>query len=136
MVTVNWSSPAGAWAIAHAVGEVSAAHLGTYLDYEIRPTPSDASAITAHPLVSAQVVGTASEAALVAGPAANKPALLLALLLVACIIAIALAFLVEYLDDHIRSKEEAELLLQLPCFGEIPAAPPPGKNRPQSASAS
>ena len=135
-VTVNWSTPAGAWAIAHAIGEVSAAHLGTYLDYEIRTTPTSISANPAHPVVSAQVIGPPSDPALVAGPAANKPGLLLALLLVACIIAIALAFFVEYLDDRIRSKEEVEQLLQLPCFGEIPSAPTHGKHAPPSVPAS
>ncbi len=135
-VTVNWSTPAGAWAIAHAIGEVSAAHLGTYLDYEIRTTPSSLSTNPAHPMVSAQVIGTASDPTLVAGPAANKPGLLLALLLVACIIALALAFFVEYLDDRIRSKEEVEQLLQLPCFGEIPSAPTSGKNASPATPAS
>jgi len=127
-VSVNWSTPAGAWAIARAIGEVSAAHLGTYLDYEIRTTPTSVSANPALPMVSAQVIGSPSAPTLVAGPAANKPGLLLALLLVACVIAIALAFFVEYLDDRIRSKEEVEQLLQLPCFGEIPPAPTSGKN--------
>jgi capsular polysaccharide biosynthesis protein len=135
-VTVNWSTPAGAWAIAHAVGEVSAAHLGTYLDYEIRTTPTSMSASPAYPTVSAQVIGTPSDPTLVAGPAANKPGLLLALLLIACIIAIALAFFVEYLDDRIRSKEEVEQLLQLPCLGEIPPAPTPGKDALPSVLAS
>jgi capsular polysaccharide biosynthesis protein len=135
-VTVNWSTPAGAWAIAHAIGEVSVTHLGTYLDYEISTTPTSVAANPAHPKVSAQVIGTPSNPALVAGPAANKPGLLLALLLVACIIAIALAFFVEYLDDRIRSKEEVEQLLQLPCFGEIPPAPTPGKHGSPSAPAS
>lgn len=127
-VTVNWSTPAGAWAIAQAVGEVSAAHLDTYIDYGTRTAPTSVSTSSALPTISAQVIGTPSDPALVAGPAANKPGLLLALLLVACIIAIALAFFVEYLDDRIRSKEEVEQLLQLPCLGEIPPAPAPGKN--------
>jgi hypothetical protein len=131
-VTVNWSTPAGAWAIAHAIGEVSTTHLGTYLDYEVRSTASSSVNATIHPIVSAQVISDASDVALVAGPSANKPALLLALLLVACIVALALAFLVEYLDDRIRSKDEVEQLLQLPCFGEIPPAPIPGKNTPHS----
>ncbi len=135
-VTVNWSTPAGAWAIAHAIGEVSTTHLGSYLDYEVRsPSSSTVNAIT-HPVVSAQIVNDASDATLTAGPAANKPALLLALLLVACIVALALAFLVEYLDDRIRSKDEAEQLLDLPCIGEIPPAPRPGKNTPRSLSIS
>jgi capsular polysaccharide biosynthesis protein len=135
-MTVNWSTPAGAWAIAHAIGEVSATHLGTYLDYEISTTPTSVAANPAHPMVSARVIGTASNPALVAGPAANKPGLLLALLLVACIIALALAFFVEYLDDRIRSKEEVEQLLQLPCFGEIPSAPTPGKDASHYTAAS
>jgi len=33
-------------------------------------------------------------------------------------------------DDRIRSKDEVEQLLQLPCFGEIPPASTPGKNTP------
>lgn len=135
-VTVNWSSPAGAWAIAHAIGEISASHLGTYLDYEIRSASPLSSAPNAHPVVSAQVINPASEPVQVAGSSSNKPELLLALLLVACIMAIALAFLVEYLDDHIHSREEAELLLQLPCIGEIPPTPASDKNVPHAASAS
>jgi hypothetical protein len=94
------------------------------------------SASPAYPTVSAQVIGTPSDPTLVAGPAANKPGLLLALLLIACIIAIALAFFVEYLDDRIRSKEEVEQLLQLPCLGEIPPAPTPGKDALPSVPAS
>ena len=121
-VTVTWSTPAGAWAIANAIGEVSTNHLGKYLDYEVRSASSTTGNDT-HPLVSAQVLNSASDAALVSGSAANKVPLLLALLLVGCIVAIALAFLVEYLDDRIRSKEEAEQLLQLPCYGEIPLLP-------------
>jgi len=34
-VTTTWNTPAGAWAIANAVGEVSVAKIGTYLDYVI-----------------------------------------------------------------------------------------------------
>ncbi|GHO91752.1 hypothetical protein KSF_018000 [Reticulibacter mediterranei] len=134
-VSVNWNTPAGAWAIAHAIGEVSAAHLGTYLNDDIRTTPTSVSANPVYPMVSARIIGFPSAPVLVAGPAANKPGLLLALLLVACTIAIALAFFVEYLDDRIRSKEEVEQLLQLPCLGEIPPAPTPGKNTSHSVPA-
>jgi capsular polysaccharide biosynthesis protein len=123
-VTVTWSTPAGAWAVANAVGEVSEAHISRYLDYVIRTTPTPpARENTAHPLVAAKIISSASEAAPVSGSASNRPLLLLALLLVACVASIALAFLVEYLDDRIRSGEDVEDLLSLPIIGEIPQAP-------------
>src|SRR6266536_1702521 len=34
-VSATWTTPAGAWAIANAVGEVSAAHICTYLEYVV-----------------------------------------------------------------------------------------------------
>ncbi|MBV9231589.1 MAG: hypothetical protein JOZ18_19930, partial [Chloroflexi bacterium] len=120
LVTVNvlWSTPAGAWAIANAVGEVSTSQISTYLDYEVRNTPS--SSQETHPLASAKVINAATDAAPAPGVSANKATLLLVLLLVALVIAIALAFLIEYLDDRIYNKEAAMQLLQIPVYGEIP----------------
>jgi capsular polysaccharide biosynthesis protein len=131
LVTVNvlWSTPAGAWAIANAVGEVSAAHISSYLDYEVRNTSS--SSLTENgtqPLASAQVINTSTDPTLVPGPSANKPQLLIALLFVALIIGIALAFLIEYLDDRVHSAAEVAQLLQLPIYGEVPRAPSAGRN--------
>jgi capsular polysaccharide biosynthesis protein len=38
------------------------------------------------------------------------------------LIGIALAFLLDYLDSSVRSRRDAESLLQLPVLGEIPRA--------------
>lgn len=142
-ISVTWDTPAGAWAIANAIGEVSVAHISTYLDYEIRtpasnptPKPNDAHPLEIHPLAAASVISNATDPATVPGPSANKPALLAVLVFVALIIGIALAFLLEYLDDRIRSKDEVAQLLQLPIYGEIPRAPTLGRNRsPRSPAA-
>jgi capsular polysaccharide biosynthesis protein len=131
-VTVNWSTAAGTRAIATAIGEVAAAHIGSYLDYEVGNASSQANN-AAQPLVTARIFSQPSTPALVAGPNANKPALLLALLVVGLLIGIALAFLVEYLDDRIRSTQEALQLLQLPSYGEVPRAPVPGHRVSQAA---
>jgi capsular polysaccharide biosynthesis protein len=40
--------------------------------------------------------------------------------LIGLIVGIGLAFLLDYLDTSVRSREEAEALLQLPILGEIP----------------
>ncbi|HLG61337.1 MAG TPA: hypothetical protein VKY19_05355 [Ktedonosporobacter sp.] len=134
-INVTWSTQAGAWAIANAVGEVSATQMSTYLDYEVRNTPTF-SQPGAHPPASAKVVSAASDPVLVGGPSANRPTLLLVLLLVALIIGIALAFLIDYLDDRIRSKAEAIQVLQLPIYGEIPRTPPAGQRTPHSTPTS
>lgn len=127
MVNVVWSTPAGAWAIANAVGEVSATQMNSYLDYEVRNGSSGSQ--SAHPLASAKVISAASTAALVPGPSANRPTLLLTLLIVALVLGIALAMLMEYLDDRIWSKEAVVQVLQVPVFGEVPRAPSIGKTR-------
>ncbi len=88
-ITTTWSTPAGAWAITKAVGEVSVAKIGTYLDYVIS----------------------------------------VLLLLVALAIGIALAFLLDYIDDRIRSKAEVTQLLGLPIYAEVPHAPTPGRSQ-------
>lgn len=122
LVTVNvtWPTPAGAGAIATAVGEVSATHIGSYLDYVVTTRTSTDS--TVQPAVAARVVSDATDARAVAGSFAQKALTYAIVLLVALIIAIALAFLADYLDDRIYSKDEAEVLLQLSVYGKIPRA--------------
>jgi capsular polysaccharide biosynthesis protein len=117
-ISVTWSTAAGAWAIANAIGEVSTTRLSNYLDYEIRSAPS--STTSTQPQVEAKVISAASEPARVTGPGEHKVSLLLVLLLVALILGIALAALIEYLDDRIFEPHEAMQLLQLPIYGEIP----------------
>jgi len=134
-VSVNWDTPAGAWAIADATSKVSVAHMGTYIDYVIRPSTTTPANGQGQPVASAQLVSAASDPAPVPGPSANKPALLLVLVIVALVIGLALAFLIEYLDDRIRNAGEVENLLQLPIYGTIPPAPAPGKERSHSSSA-
>jgi capsular polysaccharide biosynthesis protein len=129
LVTLNvvWSSPAGAWAIADATGKVSTNNIGQYLDFVVRPyTNADGQG---QDMPSAEVASSPSDPVATPGPSANKPLILLALIAVALVIGLALAFLIEYLDDRIRSAYEAENLLQLPVYGEIPHAPVPGKER-------
>jgi hypothetical protein len=132
LVTINttWNTPAGAWAIANAVGEVSVAKLGTYLDYVI---PGNTTRSTTdnfvQPIVSARVITSAANAATVAGSASSKLALFALLLLVALAIGIALTFLLDYLDDRIRYKTEVTQLLNLPIYAEVPRAPSPGRFR-------
>jgi capsular polysaccharide biosynthesis protein len=118
-VSVNWSTPAGAWAIAQAIGEVSASQIGTYLDYEVRTTPTFSQAT-----VAARVISSASTPTAVAGTQSHRLTLLLLLLLVALIIGIALACLIEYLDDRLYSAEAATRLTGLPVVGEIPSRKP------------
>ncbi|GAC1555230.1 MAG: hypothetical protein NVS2B2_09910 [Ktedonobacteraceae bacterium] len=126
-VSVSWNTPAGAWAIANAIGEVSIAHINDYTDYVIT-TDATHTGVTAaeRPIVAAKVILSATDAATIAGSQANKPTLLLALILVALLIGIALAFLIEYLDDRIRKTDDVVQLLQLPIYGEVPHAPSPG----------
>ncbi len=129
-VTTTWSTPAGAWAIANAVGEVSATKIGTYLDYVIS---NDAARSTAdnfvQPQVSARVISSATDAVTAPGSSSSKVALLALLLLVALAIGIALAFLLDYLDDRIRSKAEVTQLLGLPIYAEVPHPPTAGRSR-------
>lgn len=130
LVTVNatWSTPIGAWAIANAIGEVSTTSIGTYLDYVITKDASHSSTSgIMQPGVSARVISNATDAIPVPGTSSSKLLTFAILFLVALIIAIALAFLADYLDDRIRSKEEAQLLLQLPIYGQIPRAPAVGR---------
>jgi len=130
LVTVNvtWTTPAGAWAIAEAVGDVSTNNIGTFLDYVItnnatHPSPNP----NEQPAVSARVISDATNAVKVPGAFTEKAVIFAILLLVALIVAIALTFLADYLDDCIYSKEEAADLLQLPVYGDLPRAKPSGQ---------
>src|SRR5579885_920671 len=109
--SVNWSTAAGAWAIANAIGEVTSARIGQYLNY---------------PEIAAHIVSATSTPAPIPGSSASKPTLLVLLVLVALALAIALAFLLDYLDDRVRSKEDIKELFHLPIYGEVPRAPTPG----------
>ncbi len=133
MISVNWNTPAGAWALAHAAGEVSIAHIGTYIDYVVAANPSHASdPKLIQPPVEARLIAEATDVVQVPGPQANRPTLLLVLLFVALIIGLALAFLVEYLDDRIRRASDVTQLLQLPIYGEVPRAPAAGQGKVRS----
>ena len=128
-ITTTWATDAGAWAIANAVGEVSAAKMGVFLDYVVTsdPSHSSTSATFEQPAVSARVITSATSPAAVAGTSSNKVVLLIALLLVSLAIAVALTFLLDYLDDRLRSKEQVTQLLQLPVLGDLPRVPTPGR---------
>jgi len=128
-ITTTWATNAGAWAIANAVGEVSAAKMGVFLDYVVTSDPSHASTggTFEQPAVSARVITSATDPAVVSGTASGKVVLLIALLLVSLAIAVALTFLLDYLDDRLRSKEQITHALQLPVLGNLPRAPVPGR---------
>jgi hypothetical protein len=129
-ITTTWSTPAGAWALANAIGEVSIANIGTYLDYEIKNNAIQNSAGTfVPPLVTARVITAATDSIPVAGTSSNKLTLYLLMLLVALALGIALAFLLDYLDDRIRSKDDVTQLLGIPIYAVIPRAPSPGRTR-------
>ncbi len=119
LVTINatWITPAGATAIANAVGEVTQAKIGNYLGSLVQPP------------VAARVISAATNAGAVPGSSSNKVTLYLLLVLLALVIGIALAFLLDYLDDRIRDKDEATHLLGLPLYAEVPRAPVPGRSR-------
>lgn len=127
-ISVNWSTAAGAWAIANAVGELGAARIGQYLDYIVAPdyTHSSTGGPYVQPEVSARVVSAASTAASVPGTSASRLTLLVLLVVIALVVAVALAFLLDYLDDRIRSTEDIRELFQLPIYGDVPHAPVPG----------
>ena len=127
-VSATWSSAAGAWAIANAVGQVSAANICAYLGYVVPKGAScSTTADTSVPAVSARVIIAATDPVTAPGLSASKQTLLVILLLVALIVGIALAFLVEYLDDRIYNKDDAQRLLQLPVYGVVPRAPTVGR---------
>jgi capsular polysaccharide biosynthesis protein len=117
-ISATWTTPAGAWAIGNAVGEVLTTSIGTYLDNNLT-----------QPIVSARVISNATQAVAIPGFDASKQTLYLIMLLVALIIGIALAFLADYLDDRIRNEGEAATLLSLPIYGEVPRPPALGRGR-------
>ncbi len=142
----TWPTQAGAWAITNAVSEVIAAHIDTYVSYingqavtgplSLTATAtatadttgtSTANSNISFPITTAKIISPAVDNGTVPGPSASKPTLLLVLVLVSLVIGIALAFLIEYLDDRIRSQEEITRLLQLPIYGAVPRAPTPGQ---------
>lgn len=125
-VSVTWATPAGAWAIANAVSEVSVNHIGNYVNYIIGQNPASSTG-KAEPAVSAQVISSATAASAGPGSSSSKLTLLALLLLVGLIIGIALAFLADYLDDRIHNKDDVGNLLHLPIYGEIPRPPAVGK---------
>nr|BBH95088.1 hypothetical protein KTA_32870 [Thermogemmatispora argillosa] len=131
-IDVSWPTAPGAWAIAQAVGEVLTRHLNTYLDYIIEGTPGTSlNAEQLQPAAIGRLVSPASDPALGSGSAGNRLMLLAAIIVVALIIGLALAFLIDYLDDRLRSAEEVVELLQLPVYGELPRAPRAGEQREQ-----
>jgi capsular polysaccharide biosynthesis protein len=119
LVSINatWITSAGATAIANAVGEVSEAKIGSYLGSLVQPA------------VAARVIGSATTAGAVPGPSSSRGTLYILLVLLALVIGIALAFLLDYLDDRIRDKDEVTHLLGVPIYAEVPSAPVPGRSR-------
>jgi len=124
LVSINatWITSAGATAIAKAVGEVSEAKIGSYLGSLVQPA------------VAARVIGSATTAGAVPGPSSSRGTLYILLVLLALVIGIALAFLLDYLDDRIRDKDEVAHLLGVPIYAEVPSAPVPGRSRPAKSA--
>lgn len=136
-VLTTWNTPAGSWAVANAVGEVSANSIGQYLDYSLSGTSNSSASATAKTastsLFTARVVSPASD--VIAAPNPNTPtkkSTLILILIVALVLGIALAFLVDYLDDSIRSRDEIPDLLQVPVFGEVPRTPSSGQTQSEA----
>lgn len=127
-ISATWTTPVGAWAIADAVGRVSTASICNYLGYVVaKDTPCSTTTGSIQPVVSARIISEATDAATVAGSSVNKQTILIVLLLMALIVGIALAFLADYLDDRIHGKDDAQQLLRLPVYGEVPRAPTVGR---------
>lgn len=129
-INTNWNTPAGAWAIANAVGEVSVAKIGTYFNYVIiNNATQNSTGNFVPPQVSARVIAAAPASITVAGSSSNKLTSYFLMLLVALALGIALTFLLDYLDDRIRSKDDVTQLLGIPIYAVIPQAPSPGRAR-------
>jgi capsular polysaccharide biosynthesis protein len=123
-ISVNWNTEAGAWAIAHAVGEVCENNMPTYLNYQVVAPTTQESTSPEYLMAGANVINQPTKPAEVdSGSLVLRKTQLLAILLVGLIVGLALAFLIEYLDDRIHNSEEVVQLLQLPMYGEIPQAP-------------
>jgi capsular polysaccharide biosynthesis protein len=132
-ININWPTEAGAWAIAHAVGEVSTKHISKYLNYQA----SSQSANNAdYPVAAAKVINDTGDITTVTSATTTKTPLFLALLVVSLILGIALAFLVEYLDDRIYDTSEVVQTLQLPIYGEVPRTPISGHSSAHTSPAS
>jgi len=130
IISATWTTSAGAWAIADAVGKVSTAKICTYLGYVVaKEAPCATTSAGSQSVVSARIISDATDAATVPGSSVSKQTTLIVLLLVALIVGIALAFLADYLDDRIHGKDEAQQLLRLPVYGEVPRAPTVGRTR-------
>jgi capsular polysaccharide biosynthesis protein len=126
-ITTNCTTPAGAWAAANAAGEVTVNQIGYFLDYVV---PSNATTANFNPSqadMSARIISTASDPVAIAALTGSKEAEYAALVIAALAIGLALAFLLNYLDDRIREKDQAASLLGLPVLGSVPAAPRPGR---------
>ena len=129
-ITTTWITPAGAWAIANAAGEVSVTNIGTYLSYEIKNNAlQNPTTNSMPPQVTARVISAATDSNTVAGSSANKITLYMLMLPVALVLGIALTFLLDYLDDRIRTKEEVTKLLGIPIYAVIPRTPSSGRTR-------
>lgn len=124
-ITVNWSTAAGAWAIANAVGEVASSHIGQYLDYVVATTYTHTSSTgtAVQPAVSARVISVPSTPTAVPGSSISKLTLLVLMVILALVIGIALAFLLDYLDERVHGKKDLQGVCTLPVYGEIPPAP-------------
>ncbi len=134
-ISATWPTPAGAKAIATAVGEVTTSSICTYLEYVVSKDVSCATTPNSTlPGVTAQIISNASNPSPVPGPSVNKITLLYVMLIVALFIGIALAFLADYLDDRIRGKDDATNLLHLPVFAEVPRPPTVGQPKTQAHS--
>jgi capsular polysaccharide biosynthesis protein len=126
-ITDTCSTPAGAWAVANAVGEVTVGQIGYYLDYLVNNNATLATFNPSQADISARIISSVSDPATIAALTSSKIALYAALLVVALAIGLALAFFLEYMDDRIREQDQAANLLGLPILGNVPGAPMLGR---------
>lgn len=122
-ITANCSTPAGAWAAANAAGEVTVGQIGYFLDYVVNSNTTPSTFDPSQANMSARLTSSVSDPATIAVLTSSKLALYAALEVVALAVGLALVFLLEYLDDRIREKDQAASLLGLPILGSVPAAP-------------
>ena len=100
---VTWPNPREAEAIARAAGEMAQVGIDRYF------ARSGVATVIQDPVVVP-----------VAPPLRQRLELPLRVLL-ALLVGLGLAFFLDYLDDSVRTPEEAEVLLDTPVLGEIPA---------------
>jgi capsular polysaccharide biosynthesis protein len=103
ILAVTWPNAAEARAIIGAAGEVAQSGLDQYF------ARSGVVSVLSGPAVAP-----------IAAPLAEQIQMPLRVLL-ALLVGLGLAFLLDYLDDSVRTAEEAEVLLRAPVVGEIPA---------------